>query len=541
MDRPIIYTQEQARSTDFLFGMRAAMTSVAKVCAALFGTSTVVNGLGVTPTSPASLSVYVNAGEIYQLANLDATAYGVLAADTTDNILKQGIMLAQATLSCPAPTTVGYSINYLIEATFAETDTTPVVLPYFNSANPSQPLSGQNNSGATQNTQRQGLVTLQAKAGAAATTGSQTTPAADANYVPLAVVTVAYGQTTIVAGNIVNAQTSPALPAGGAILGGVQGGSLTYAVDSGTANTYQVTFTPAITAVNDGMRLRFRAANANTGASTFSANGLATGPIWSGQHAPLTGGEIVQYSEVELVWNSALNGAAGAWVLLEATGGIDSYTHSMGQGTAVSVSVAGGANVTLTSAQASNRIIILTGAITANINVVVPNTGNWVFENNTSGAFTITVKTSAGSGVVAPQGSTSNIAADGTNALFVGTPRTVIIQAGAAGKGSGSAMIGAYVAPVATTIAANAAGSYAVASAAATASTVYNLVKQAAGGTAQTNVGTITFAASGYTGTFATSGGTAISLAAGDTLFVQTPAGADTTLANVAVSILGTF
>lgn len=202
MDRPIVYTQEQGRSTDFLFGQRAAMVGLGKLIEAAFGTGTLVAGLSVVPTAPASMSVWVNPGQIFAVEPLDATAYGVLTADTTHSIVKQGLLMDQSALSCPAPGTPGFSINYLIQATYQDSDTTNVVLPYFNSANPTQPLTGQNNSGAAQPTERQGLCIVAVKAGAAAATSTQTTPAPDAGYVGLAVVTVANGAATIVAGNI---------------------------------------------------------------------------------------------------------------------------------------------------------------------------------------------------------------------------------------------------------------------------------------------------------------------------------------------------
>jgi hypothetical protein len=202
MDRSIVYSQEQGRSTDFLFAQRAAMIGLSKLASAMLGTNTCVNGLGCTATAPASLSVNIAQGEIYSMAAVDTSAYGVLPADTNDTILKQGIAMAQTTLSCPAPTTSGYSINYLIEAIYQDSDTNNMVLPYFNSANPSQPLSGQSNSGAAQATQRQGLCILTVKAGAAAPAGTQITPTPDSGYTGLWVVTVTNGQTAIASGNI---------------------------------------------------------------------------------------------------------------------------------------------------------------------------------------------------------------------------------------------------------------------------------------------------------------------------------------------------
>ncbi|MFM0165652.1 hypothetical protein PQR39_35120 [Paraburkholderia sediminicola] len=82
----------------------------------------------------------------------------------------------------------------------------------------------------------------------------------------------------------------------------------------------------------------------------------------------------------------------------------------------LALSVAGNTNVTLSAAQAGNGILNFTGALTGNIAVIVPNTsGKWVVENNTSGAYTLTVKTAAGSGVAVSQGKTQEVFCDGAS------------------------------------------------------------------------------------------------------------------------------
>lgn len=80
-------------------------------------------------------------------------------------------------------------------------------------------------------------------------------------------------------------------------------------------------------------------------------------------------------------------------------------------------SVAGGSNVTLTAVEAGNGILEFTGALTANIAVIVPTspTRAWIIKNATSGAYTLTVKTAAGTGVVCSQGYTAQAWTDGTN------------------------------------------------------------------------------------------------------------------------------
>lgn len=270
MDRLINYPGQIPLETDLLNTNRNTMIALGKLAGAILGASSnIVNGLAVVPTGPASLSVNVNAGEIYSLQNVDNTAYSSLPADTTDTVVKQGIQLQPANLSCPAPTTAGFSINYLIEATYQDNDTGSVVLPYYNASNPSQAYNGPNNSGTAQATNRQGKVVLQAKAGTAATTGTQTTPAVDAGYVALAVVTVANGQATITSGNIVAVTSAQVLTA--SLLAQIQAAvPLTQAIAS---------FAPVIGSMRNGLAI-LAADNASL---TFGADQVVVATALNGQ------------------------------------------------------------------------------------------------------------------------------------------------------------------------------------------------------------------------------------------------------------------
>lgn len=202
MDRQIIYSGQVPLETDLLNTNRNILIALGLLSLDIFGTGTVVGGLPCTPTTPGSLNVLVGPGRIYSLEAVDSTAYSSLAADTVDDILKQGINLASTQLACAAPTTSGYSINYLIEGIYADQDAGNTVLPYYNASNPGSPYSGPGGNGVAQPTVRQGLISLKAKAGVPAQTGTQTTPAVDSGYTALYIVTVAYGQTAINAGNI---------------------------------------------------------------------------------------------------------------------------------------------------------------------------------------------------------------------------------------------------------------------------------------------------------------------------------------------------
>lgn len=91
--------------------------------------------------------------------------------------------------------------------------------------------------------------------------------------------------------------------------------------------------------------------------------------------------------------------------------------------TLLNKSVAGAVNVTLSSTEESYDIINLSGVITANISVNVSTAiREWIFYNGTSGAFTLTIKTSSGSGVQIPQGSKMLFYSDGTNVVSTDYP-----------------------------------------------------------------------------------------------------------------------
>lgn len=104
--------------------------------------------------------------------------------------------------------------------------------------------------------------------------------------------------------------------------------------------------------------------------------------------------------------------------------------------TLLTKSVAGSADVTLTSSEAGYSIIYFTGALTGNINVIVPNAVNeWVMFNNTSGAYTLTVKTAPGSGVSITQGTRRILNCDGTNVNYSDSVGTGTVTSVATGTG----------------------------------------------------------------------------------------------------------
>ena len=159
-------------------------------------------------------------------------------------------------------------------------------------------------------------------------------------------------------------------------------------------------------------------------------------------------------------------GQYGIVYLIQGTGNHDVQVNTAfdlidkGLGGYLVKSVAGGSNVTLTAVEWQNRLFEFTGALTGNIAVIVPTTTRlFMAYNNTSGAFTLTVRTSAGSGVAVAQGSRVMLEGNGTDvfglvgvtgpsssvdsevAIFNGTTGSVIKRA----TGSGLAKLASGV------------------------------------------------------------------------------------------------
>ena len=222
MDRVIVYPGAIPLDTDLLNTNRNVMVALHGLLAATLGTSTALSGASVAtgavdgfliaPTLPNSMQVVVGPGTITQLGALDNTPYGSLPADLNDAVYKMGVMLEPLVLSPTPPPTPGIAIAYLVQATFAESDQNPVVLPYYNAANPAQAYLGPGNSGASQATVRRQSVTVQLKAGLPAPFGAQLAPPADAGFIGLGVVVVSQGQTVITQSSILPASAARFTP-----------------------------------------------------------------------------------------------------------------------------------------------------------------------------------------------------------------------------------------------------------------------------------------------------------------------------------------
>lgn len=213
-DRPIIFSQEQGRTFDILWGWRDALIALAYLEQDISGSITSqLSGFAATPTGPASLTINLAAGRIYQQSTVDATAYGALPSDSLI-VQQQGTAATQSVLFTTAALAAGQSQWALVQAQFAQVDAVAPgdpsggLLLYYNSAQPSQPLQGPGGNGQTQNTVRLGAVAISVIYGSPATTGSEVPPNPTTGWVPMYLVDLTFGQSAINSGQILIAGPS---------------------------------------------------------------------------------------------------------------------------------------------------------------------------------------------------------------------------------------------------------------------------------------------------------------------------------------------
>ena len=131
--------------------------------------------------------------------------------------------------------------------------------------------------------------------------------------------------------------------------------------------------------------------------------------------------------------------------------------------------------------EAMRFMLILTGTLTASVNVLVPAESRvFIADNRTSGAFTVTVKTASGAGIAVAQGSRTLLVCDGSDVYAV--------AGGGGGSGSGSDTIEGQWTWDTATAGTPAAGRLAVNSSTYSAATVLRLAHVGTDGTDYTNV-----------------------------------------------------
>jgi hypothetical protein len=85
--------------------------------------------------------------------------------------------------------------------------------------------------------------------------------------------------------------------------GQIADGSAWYKADTGAADAYVVTLSPAVSSNVVGRKTSFKAANANTGASTLNINGIGAEAIKRQNGSALSGNDILASSIYTVVWD----------------------------------------------------------------------------------------------------------------------------------------------------------------------------------------------------------------------------------------------
>lgn len=152
--------------------------------------------------------------------------------------------------------------------------------------------------------------------------------------------------------------------------------------------------------------------------------------------------------------SDAIDGSASSLVIspgdsvILVSDGADYYTASKSLApvntfTFTSISVAGTGDFTLSSIQLGFSLYEFTGTLTGNRNIIVPaSVAPYRVINSTSGAFTLTVKTALGTGVLVPQGEAKFLACDGSDVVDVvtsGISTPIAISDGGTGATTASA------------------------------------------------------------------------------------------------------
>jgi hypothetical protein len=138
-------------------------------------------------------------------------------------------------------------------------------------------------------------------------------------------------------------------------IGQVQDGfGVFQATDSGSANTYAIALSPAVTAYAAGQMFTFKAANANSGASTLNVNGLGTKDLKKNHDVALASGDIEQNALVTAAYDgtqfqviSQLGNAGGTmddWVISDG-----STTQTISDGNTLTITSGEGIDATVSA------------------------------------------------------------------------------------------------------------------------------------------------------------------------------------------------
>jgi len=135
-------------------------------------------------------------------------------------------------------------------------------------------------------------------------------------------------------------------------------------------------------------------------------------------------GTMLGSTDGQTLWYNIEDGNTTDPDSVGAAGWVPLYSYGM-----TSLPPVAGGIVTLTNDQAKKSLIVVSGALTAPLQVILPtDIRRWLIVNNTTGGFSTTVKTAAGAGVIVPQGGfagPTEVYGDGTNIYNIVLPITL--------------------------------------------------------------------------------------------------------------------
>ena len=142
--------------------------------------------------------------------------------------------------------------------------------------------------------------------------------------------------------------------------GQIQDGGLIFqATDSGSANTYAIALTPAVTAYVAGQVFHFKAANASSGASTLNVNALGAKNIKKKNDQDIAAGDIEQNAIVSVIYDGT---SFQMLSQLGTSGGtMDDWIISDGSTTQT---IADGNTLTITSGEGIDATVSATDTLT---------------------------------------------------------------------------------------------------------------------------------------------------------------------------------
>lgn len=149
-----------------------------------------------------------------------------------------------------------------------------------------------------------------------------------------------------------------------------------YALDTGTANNYAITITGQTTTYAAGIAFQFKAANANSGASTLNVNGQGTQSIVRTDGTALSAGDIAAGAIVSVMYDGT------NFQLLNDSGGKSETVSNLTVTGTATINVANVTtfNPTITNAQLANSTATL-GNATITLGGTTTTVGNLTLQN----------------------------------------------------------------------------------------------------------------------------------------------------------------